>query len=112
MPSDTLHPAPVLAPTGDIDLATSRDLASRLAELAGEPGDAVLDLSGVGFMDSVGLGVVLKAVQRYKRQDKVLVLVVPEEHNVHRLLELAGAVGRVTQEPTREQALARANARR
>ena len=112
MPSDTLHPAPVLAPTGDLDLTTSRALAAKLAELSGEPSDAVLDLSGVGFMDSIGLGVVLKGVQRFSRQDKALILVVPEESNVRRLLELAGADRRVATETTREAALARANAPR
>ena len=48
MPPEASAIAPVLAPTGDLDLVTARDLGTRLSELAGTPGDAVLDLSGVG----------------------------------------------------------------
>jgi anti-sigma B factor antagonist len=99
---------PVVAPAGDLDLATSRDLASRLGELAGTQGDAVLDLTEVGFIDSIGLAVVLKAANRFSRQDKQLVLVVPPEGNVSRLLEMSGVGGRVSRAETREDALARA----
>ena len=81
---------PVLAPRGELDLATSRDLSTQLSELAGTPGNAVLDLSGLTFMDSVGLGVVLKAVQRFRRQDKQLALAVPPDGNIARLFELSG----------------------
>ena len=97
---------PVLAPTGDLELSTSRDLAAQLAEKAGEPaGDAVLDLTGLAFVDSVGLGVVLKAVNRFSRQGKRLVLVVDPESNVGRLFDFAGARERVTMVTTRDEAL-------
>jgi anti-anti-sigma factor len=99
---------PVVAPAGDLDLVTSRDLASRLGELAGSPGDAVLDLSSVAFMDSMGLGVVLKAVNRFSRQGKQLHLVVAPGGNVDRVLELSGTRGRVSAFETRDAALARA----
>ena len=101
---------PVLSPTGDLDLDTSRALATQLGELAGTRGDAVLDLSGVAFMDSIGLGVVLKAVNRFSRQGKQLHLVVPPEGNVARLLELSGTRGRVWASETREGSLALAGA--
>lgn len=97
---------PVLAPTGDLDLSTSRDLGSRLAEMAGDPaGDAVLDLSGLSFIDSVGLGVVLKAVNRFSRQGKRLLLVVPDEGNIARLIDFSGARERVTVVATRDEAV-------
>ena len=97
---------PVLAPTGDLDLHTSRDLSSRLAEMAGEPlGDAVLDLTGLSFIDSVGLGVVLKAVNRFSRQGKRLLLVVPEQGNVARLIEFAGVRERMTVVGSRDAAV-------
>ena len=103
---------PVVSPTGPLDLATSRGLSSELGELAGTPGDAVLDLSEVGFMDSMGLGVVLKAVNRFSRQGKQLHLVVPPGGNVARLLELTGMQGRVSSSETRDDALGRAEAKR
>ena len=103
---------PVVTPSGPLDLTTSRGLSSELGDLAGTPGDAVLDLSDVHFMDSMGLGVVLKAVNRFSRQGKQLHLVVEPGGNVARLLELTGTRGRVSAHGTREEALARAGKRR
>jgi anti-sigma B factor antagonist len=86
---------PTVAPHGEIDLASSRGLAARLGEIAGETGrGAILDLTGVTFMDSVGLGVVLKAANRFHRQGKHLVLVVPPGP-VRRMLDFAGVSGRL-----------------
>jgi anti-anti-sigma factor len=108
MPRDTLGDIPVLTPRGDLDLTSARGLASQLGELAGTAGNAVLDLSEVAFMDSVGLAVVLKAVNRFRRQDKRLLVVAPPEGNVVRVIDLAGARGRVTVTGTRDEALAQA----
>ena len=109
---DASATTPVVAPTGPLDLGTSRGLASHLGELAGTPGDAVLDLSGVDFMDSIGLGVVLKAVNRFSRQGKQLHLVVPPDGNVARLLEMSGTRGYVSAAETRDAALALADSAR
>ncbi|HEV2814726.1 MAG TPA: STAS domain-containing protein [Solirubrobacteraceae bacterium] len=88
-------PIPTIAPTGALDLATSRGLQTRLAELAGENGqEAILDLSGVSFIDSVGLGVVLKAASRFHRQGKRLLIVAPAGP-VHRIFEFAGVSDRL-----------------
>ena len=88
---------PIVAAEGTIDLHSSRALAARLTQLAGEPGeDAILDLTAVEFMDSIGLGVVLKAASRFARQDKRLVLVVPQEGAVRQLLDLTGTTPRLT----------------
>lgn len=103
---------PVLTPTGSLDLVTSRGLGSALGELAGTPGDAVLDLTAVDFMDSMGLGVVLKAVNRFSRQGKQLHVAVAPGSNVARLLELSGTRERVSAVETRDEALARAEAKR
>lgn len=101
---------PVLTPTGDLDLVSARDLGSRLGELAGSPGDAVLDLSRVRFMDSIGLGVVLKAANRFRRQDKQLHLVVPPDGAIDRLLEITGTRGHISVAPDLSAALDRAAA--
>jgi anti-anti-sigma factor len=88
-------PVPTIAPKGALDLGTSRELQVRLAELAGEGGlEAILDLSGVTFMDSIGLGVVLKAASRFHRQGKRLLIVAPAGP-VHRILEFAGVSDRL-----------------
>jgi anti-sigma B factor antagonist len=68
----------VIAASGPIDLATSRTLSGRLGEAAGQAGETVvLDLSGVTFMDSTGLGVVMKAHSRLHRQGRRFVVVAP-----------------------------------
>jgi anti-sigma B factor antagonist len=87
---------PTIAPKGALDLGTSRGLQTRLAELAGENGqEAILDLTGVSFIDSVGLGVVLKAASRFHRQGKRLLIVAAPEGAVRRILELAGVSDRL-----------------
>lgn len=102
---------PVVAPRGDIDLATSRELGSQLGELAGEPGvAAVLDLTHVSFLDSVGLGVILKAAGRFRRQAKRLVIVVPPGPSL-RIIELSGLGERLALASTREEAMAAATVR-
>ena len=88
--------SPIVAPTGALDLGTSRGLQLRLAELAGENClEGILDLSGVTFMDSVGLGVVLKASSRFHRQGKRLMIVAPEGEPARRILEFAGVIDRL-----------------
>ncbi len=97
---------PTVAPRGALDLATSRGLQVRMAELAGENGqEAILDLSGVSFIDSIGLGVVLKAASRFHRQGKRLLIVAPPGP-VGRILELAGVSDRLPVVPTVDEARA------
>jgi anti-sigma B factor antagonist len=99
-------PVPTVAPKGTLDLATSRGLQSRLAELAGETRQtAILDLSGVSFIDSVGLGVVLKAASRFHRQGKRLLIVAPPGP-VHRILDFAGVTDRLAVVETVDEARA------
>lgn len=106
---DAATSVPVVAPAKELDIASSRELGQRLAELAGSPGDAVLDLTQVGFMDSVGLAVVMKASSRFSRQGKSLLLVIEPEGNVDRVLQLAGMRGRLNVVATRDEALERAS---
>jgi anti-anti-sigma factor len=99
------EPPSVVAPTGALDLGTSRGLQQRLAELAGEMGDAILDLSGVTFIDSVGLGVVLKGASRFHRQGRRMLIVAPPGP-VHRILDFAGVSGRLAVVDTVDEARA------
>lgn len=96
---------PTVTARGVIDIETSRGLAAELGQLAGQSGDAVLDLAEVTFMDSVGLGVVLKAVGRFQRQGKRLVLVAPPGA-ARSLLDFAGVEGRVEVVDERDDAFA------
>ena len=54
----------VLALDGDIDVETARILRAHIVERFTEPGaQVVIDLSGVGFMDSSGLGALVSGWQ-------------------------------------------------
>ncbi len=81
--------------TGDVDHHGARD-ALRQLELAVDaalPSQLVLDLSGVTFMDSSGIALILRAQQRMQLLDgSVLVCNVPPQ--ARRVLDAAG-IGRL-----------------
>lgn len=65
----------VLLVEGDIDIATAPQLSERILEhVSATDGDVVLDMSGVPFMDSSGLAVLLIAQQRLTPQGRRLAL--------------------------------------
>lgn len=55
----------VVALSGEIDMATSPELRERLHALLGEGrSNLVIDLDGVGFIDSTALGVLIGTMKR------------------------------------------------
>ena len=64
---------------GDVDIATGHELRDELYRVldAGHV-DLVIDLQGVGFIDSTGLGVLVGVLRRAKTTDGSLSLVVPD----------------------------------
>lgn len=78
----------VVSATGEIDLSTAPMLEARLDELA--EGDAmVLDLTGVTFIDSTGLRVILGADTKAGENGRGLAIVATDGP-VMRLFELTG----------------------
>jgi anti-sigma B factor antagonist len=78
----------VYAVTGDLDNAAAAALIRRLTALSGGTvGDVVLDMSGVEFIDSVGLEAVIR-IQRMLRDDGRRLVVRDPAPAVARLLEL------------------------
>lgn len=95
----------VLAPTGEVDVLTSPQLGRRLLRLADEGKTrVVVDLSGVTFIDSSGLGVLLNAVRHLRGRSGRLVLVCPTEP-ILRPFQVTGLVGHLGIFSTREAAL-------
>ena len=81
--------ATVIYVRGEIDMATCERLRDTIESHLGPQQTIVLDLSGVGFMDSSCLGVLLKARGTLTADGGSLILRNPSLA-AHRLLTLAG----------------------
>ncbi len=80
----------ILRIVGQLDVATAPDLRQHLIEAQYGGGRRVaLDLDGVEFIDSFGLGVLVGAVRRANSHEGEIVVVCARER-VRHVLELAG----------------------
>ena len=97
--------AAVVALSGELDAHTAGRLRSLLAEqlLAG-PGNLVIDLSGLSFIDSAGLAVLIAADKGMRRAGTKLVLAAPRAP-VDKVLRLTGLTAVLTTAPTVDEAL-------
>ena len=88
------HPRPdaaLLAVNGELDTLTAPELDAALRELVAEPRRVlVVDLSGVTFLASSGLAVLIQAAHRAEDSDRALHLVVTARA-VLRPLEITGS---------------------
>jgi anti-sigma B factor antagonist len=80
--SDSEHDGiPVMVIQGEIDVATAPRVRERLLAMAeGNPKLAVADLSGVTFVDSTALGVLVSGAKRFRTGGGDLRLVVTAPH--------------------------------
>ena len=83
----------IVAPSGEIDLATAGQLRSAL-QRSREGGPLVLDLADVTFIDSVGLGLVIEEHRRAEREGGDFRLR-PGSEQVQRLFEMTGLAPRL-----------------
>jgi anti-sigma B factor antagonist len=101
-----LGDAPGLAVRGELDMGTAPALDDALAEAIRESdGALVVDLSGVEFLDSSGLQVLMRARALLGREDRALAVVCPFGR-VRRVFELAGVSELFALYASREAALA------
>ena len=87
----TLGTWSVLAVSGELDLATAPALRERVGEIGPDgPPKVALDFTGVGFVDSSGLGVLVGALKRLREAggDDVVLLGVQEP--VRKVFEITG----------------------
>ena len=76
--------------SGEVDLATSPDLDTAIiAAIESGSSSLVIDLTDVSFMDSSGLGVIVRGLKRCREADKDLDLVITNE----RVLKVFGITG-------------------
>lgn len=71
---DVVDGATVLAVTGEIDMQTVDELRAKVDDLDVAHGSLVLDLGGVGFVDSSGLGALLGIKKQQDRAGGTLQL--------------------------------------
>ncbi|MBC7375098.1 MAG: STAS domain-containing protein [Frankiales bacterium] len=101
------HPyAAVVALSGELDAHTAAQLRTLLAEqlLAG-PGNLVLDLSALSFIDSAGLATLIAADKGTRRAGMKLVLAAPAPA-VRKVLKITGIDGVLATKDTVDEALA------
>jgi len=93
--------------TGSLDLATSPSVRAALLEETGEgkKHDVIVDLTGLEFLDSTGLGALIGAQRRALENDSEVRLVV-SEGPIARLLNITGLVRVFGVYPSLEAALA------
>jgi anti-anti-sigma factor len=82
----------VVIASGEIDLATSPELRKALLDPQARAKAVVLDLSGVTFIDSSGLGVIVGQQKRARENDDDFAVVIAGASAVERILELSGLV--------------------
>ncbi len=84
---------------GELDLASASSVEELTRELCADgASEIVLDLSGLGFIDSVGLGAIL-ASRRLCEQHECGFCLIPGVKNVERLYELDGLVDKLPWAP-------------
>jgi anti-sigma B factor antagonist len=84
-----------IAPTGELDLATAADVEAELLRVEATDAEAiVLDLSGVDFIDSSGIRLIVTADARSRADSNRLSLVRPSD-GVFRVFEICGVADRL-----------------
>ena len=91
---ESVEDACVMRVTGELDSGTADRLRGTLAAARQDGVTTLLDMSGVTFTDSSGLGVLLEAARATDRDDWAWFIVRPSPV-VLRLVELSGAAPRL-----------------
>jgi anti-sigma B factor antagonist len=95
----------LLLADGDVDLTTGPELGAHLRGAVARELDVIVDVSGVRFMDSTGVAVLLNGLRRLMRRRRRLILVAPPGP-VRTLLELTGLHDTFAVVPTQRAARA------
>jgi anti-sigma B factor antagonist len=104
------HGIAVLAISGEIDLASAGAVENAIAEvLAEDPPSLIIDLLGVRFLASVGVGILVKARDTFV--DSQRFSVVAQGPMTHRIIQLLDLDRALSLQSTLEDALSAAKAR-
>ena len=98
----------VLTAGGEIDVSTAPALRQELVELAAAgSGSVVVDLQGVDFLDSTGLGVLVSGLKRFRTGGSDLLVVVTNPRIV-KVFEITGLTQVFSMHETVDDAVAAA----
>lgn len=96
----------VLIVRGELELANCATVREAVVELLAQSvTNLVLDLTGLSFIDSSGVGVVIGALKRVRERNGALTLVIASPA-IHRVFEITGLTEVFAIFPTRDEALA------
>jgi anti-anti-sigma factor len=84
--------AVVVVAVGEIDLASSPQLREALVAPDAQASTVVLDLRGVTFIDSSGLGVIVGQQKRSREDGHSFAIAVDGASPVQRILDLSGLI--------------------
>lgn len=97
----------VITMTGDLALDTAQQAEQRMRRLRSEHGEhLVLDLSGLRYLDSVGLSLLMRFYLAAEGRGGSAVLAGPLQDAVRRVLQITHVDERLTIHPTLDAALA------
>ena len=95
----------VIAPQGDLDVATVGDFREALRDAVRDgAGTVVVDLSEVAFVDSSGLGAIMETYERLRHGGREVAIVVPPGTAAAVMLNLTGLGSRLPVVESREMA--------
>jgi len=95
----------VVALCGELDLCDTSDVASHLiAAVAAYGPSIIVDLAGLKFIDSCGLGVLVRVLKQTRESEGDLSLAAPQQQ-VRRVLEITGLIDVFSVYPSVKQAV-------
>ncbi len=102
---DSLGGHAVVALYGELDLADAPGLASHLITAMAACGPSIIvDLAGLAFIDSCGLGVLVRVLKWTRESGGDMVLAAPQQQ-VRRVLSVTGLIDAFSVYPSVEQAV-------
>lgn len=97
--------------TGEIDLSNAMELESLITDaVPNSVLGVVLDLSGVSYIDSAGVRLLLSLAGRLRWRGQDLVLAAPPDSRCRRVLSMVGVGSKVMLETTVDAAVSRLRA--
>jgi anti-anti-sigma factor len=104
---DVVDHALIARPSDDIDTANAAALEEELAaSLQREPDHLIVDLGDVRFIDSAGIGMLIRLGERLRQRRSRLVVVIPQSSPLVRIAEIVDLPAAVPVYPTVADAVA------